>query len=161
MGREHIISAGNAGLARLLAVTDAHPAASLGDAYLGRTTTDVLSHVHAWHALFEGWIEADRAGDAVAYPAEGYTWRDLDALNEALYSSHAGRDHHAVRAALVESHDRVCEIVSSLPEAELSTPESHDWLGGESLGDVAHECLGAHYEWALGVLEAAGLLEDS
>ncbi len=157
MGHEQIIPAGNAGLARLLAVTDAHPAASLGRAYLGRTTTDVLSHVHAWHTLFEGWIEADRAGDTVAYPAEGFTWRDLDALNESLYSLHAGGDYDSARAALVASHDRVCALVEGIPELELTTPESQEWLGDESLGDIAHDCLGAHYEWALGVLQAAGL----
>ena len=160
-GHVQIIEAANTGLARLLAITDAHPAASLGDAYLRRTTTDVLSHLHAWHALFEGWIEADRAGDSVAYPAEGYSWRDLDALNETLYSFHAGRDYDSVRAALVESHDRVCAIVTATPESELTATESKDWLGDESLGDVAHECLGSHYEWALGILEAADFGEDS
>lgn len=159
-GHTQIIEAADAGLARLLAVTDAHPAAFLGDAYLSRTTTDVLSHLNAWHALFEGWIEADRAGETVAYPAEGYTWRDLDALNEALYKAHAGRDYDSVRAELVASHDRVCAIVAAMPEVELTTSESMEWLGEESLGDVAHECLGAHYEWALGVLEAAGFGDD-
>ena len=161
LGHVQIIDAASAGLTRLLAVTDSHPAASLGGAYLGRTTSDVLSHVHAWHTLFEGWIEADRAGEPVAYPAEGFTWRDLDALNEALYSFHAGRAYDVARAAIVASHDRVCAIVAATPEVELTTPESKDWLGNEPLGSVAHECLGAHYEWALGVLEAAGFGDDS
>jgi|SRR5660398_24059 len=161
LGHAQIIEAADAGLARLLAVTDSHPAAFLGDAYLGRTTTDVLSHLNAWHMLFEGWIESDRAGESVAYPAEGYTWRDLDALNETLYSFHSGRDYDSVRAALVASHDRVRAIVAATPEAELTATESKDWLGDESLGGVAHECLGSHYEWALGILEAAGFGEDS
>jgi hypothetical protein len=161
LGHAQIIEAADAGLARLLAVTDAHPAAFLGDAYLRRTTTDVLSHLHAWHTLFEGWIEADRAGQPVAYPAEGYSWRDLDALNESLYSFHAGRDYDSVRVALVASHDRVCAIVAATPEAELTGTDSTEWLGDESLGDVAQQCLGSHYEWALGILEAAGFGDDS
>lgn len=157
LGHERITAAATTGLARLLAVTDAHPSEGLGDAYLGRTTTDVLAHVHAWHALFEGWMEAHKSGDQVAYPAEGYSWNELDALNEALYKAHAGRPYEAVRAALVDSHDAVMEIVAAIPEPELVERSRHEWLGEEALGDVAHECLGAHYEWALGTLEAAGL----
>lgn len=159
-GHAQIIEAANAGLARLLEVADAHRDADLGDAYLGRRTADVLSHVHAWHTLFEGWIEADRSDDTVAYPAEGYTWRELDALNETLYSFHAGRDYDSVRAALTASHERVCSIVAGIPDSDLTATEVKPWLGGESLSDVAHECLGAHYEWALGVLEAAGFGGD-
>ena len=91
LGHAAIASAATARLATLLAVTDAHPGEGLGDAYLGRTTTDVLAHLHAWHTLFEGWIAAHSEGDTVAYPAEGYSWTELDALNEALFKAHAGR----------------------------------------------------------------------
>ncbi|MCB2412495.1 ClbS/DfsB family four-helix bundle protein [Demequina sp. TTPB684] len=161
LGPKHIIEAADAGLARVLAITDAHPAALLGDAWLGRTTSDLLSHLHAWHLLFEGWVEAERAGESVAYPAEGYSWRDIDALNESLYTFHRARPHENTRQLLVESHARVCDIVRTIPEIELTTPETQEWLGDESLGDVAHECLGAHYEWAVGILEAAGLEADS
>lgn len=160
-GHVHIVEAANEGLASLLAITDAHPDEDLGDVYLGRTTADMLSHLHAWHTLFEGWIEADRSDQTVAFPAEGYTWRDLDALNETLYAFHAGRPYDAVRTALVDSHERVCAIVESIPDAELNATETKRWLGGESLGDVAHECLGGHYEWALEVLEAAGLKPEA
>lgn len=157
MGHERIDSAATAGLATLLAVTDAYPGEGLGDAYLGRTTTDVLAHLYAWHTLFEGWIAAHSAGEPVVYPAEGYTWKELGALNEALYKAHAGRDYEAVRDALLESHRTVMDLVAAIPESELVERSRHEWLGEESLGDLAHECLGGHYEWAIGTLEAAGL----
>ncbi len=157
MGHAAIASAARDRLAALLAVADAHPGESLGDAYLGRTTTDVLAHLHGWQALFEGWIAAHSAGEPVAYPAAGFTWKQLDALNEALYKAHAGRTYEAMRAALVGSHDTVMSIVAAIPESELVERSRHAWLGEESLADIAHECLGAHYEWALGTLEAAGL----
>ena len=156
-GHEQIASSATDGLAKLLAVTDAHPDEGLGDAYLGRSTTDVLAHLHAWHTLFEGWVEAHAAGEQVAYPAEGYTWNELDALNESLYKAHAGRSYEAVKDALVESHATMMSLVAQIPESELVEVSRHDWLGDEALGDIAHECLGAHYEWALGILEAAGL----
>jgi hypothetical protein len=157
MGHQRIATAAREGLDRVLAITDAHPGASLGDAYLGRTTTDVLAHLHAWHSLFEGWIEAQRSGETVAFPAEGFTWKELDALNEALYQAHAGRSYSSVRDALIESHDLLLALVAAAPESELVERSAYEWLGDEALGDVAHECLGAHYEWALGTLEAAGL----
>lgn len=157
MGHEQITSSATEGLARLLAVTDAHPGEGLGDAYLGRTTTDVLAHVHAWHTLFEGWIAAHQEGETVPYPAEGYSWNELDSLNEALYKAHAGRSYEAVKDALLESHQLVMSLVAQIPEPELVEVSRYEWLGGAAIGDVAHECLGAHYEWALGILEAAGL----
>ncbi len=157
MGHERIASAATDGLSKLLAVTDAHPGEGLGDAYLGRTTTDVLAHVHAWHALFEGWIAAHQEGGSVPYPAEGYSWKELDSLNEALYKAHAGRSYESVKDALLESHQMVMSLVAQIPESELVEVSRYEWLGDESLGDIAHECLGAHYEWALGILEAAGL----
>jgi len=145
------------GLERVLAVADAHPGASLGDAYLGRTTTDVLAHLHAWHELFAGWMAAHDAGDSVAYPAAGFTWRELDALNEAIYEAHAGRDFATVRASLVASHERMLGLIATLSDANLETPEAFPWAGGEAIGAVAHECLGAHYAWATETFEAAGL----
>lgn len=156
-GHEQIAASATEGLAKLLAVSDAHPGEGLGDAYLGRSTTDVLAHVHAWHTLFEGWVEAHAAGGPVAYPAEGYTWNELDALNESLYQAHAGRSYEAVKDSLIESHARMMAILAAIPGSELVDASRHEWLGGEALGGVAHECLGAHYEWALGTLEAAGL----
>jgi len=157
LGHEWITAAAREGLDKVLAITDAHPGTTLGNAYFGRTTTDVLAHVHAWQTLFEGWIEAHRADETVAYPAEGYSWNQLGDLNEALFKAHAGRSYAAVRTALIESHERVLALVATIPEAELVEDSLHEWLSGQSLGGVAHECLGSHYDWALGTLEAAGL----
>lgn len=155
--RQQITADASRGLERVLAIADAHPGSSLGDAYLGRTTTDVLSHLHAWHELFSGWMAAHDAGDSVAYPAAGFTWRELDALNEAIYTANAGRDYAAVRASLLSSHDRMLGLIAALSDADLETPEAFPWAGGEAIGAVAHECLGAHYAWALDTFEAAGL----
>ncbi len=156
-GHSDIVAAADAGLAAVLARTDAHPGGSLGDAYVGRSTADLLAHLHAWHGLCEGWIEAARAGEAVAYPAVGHSWNELDALNESLYRAHAGRSYASMRDAIVESHGLLVALIAATPDPELADPSEHPWLGGESLGMVAHECLGAHYDWALGILDAAHL----
>jgi len=157
MGHERIAASARDGLEKVLSIADAHPGATLGNAYFGRTTTDVLAHLHAWQSLFEGWMEAHRADEAVAYPAEGYTWKQLGDLNEALFKAHSGRTYGAVREALIGSHERVLALVAAISEAELAEDSTHEWLSGQSLGGVAHECLGSHYEWALDTLESAGL----
>ncbi len=46
-----------------------------------RSVRDVLAHLHAWHLLLEGWYEDGMIGGSPALPADGYTWRQLDALN--------------------------------------------------------------------------------
>lgn len=154
---QRIAAEAEAALARLLARTDAHPDASLGDAYRGRRVADVLTHLHAWHALFEGWLEADRAGEPVAFPADGFTWRDLDALNDALHASLAHLDYAEARAALTASHGSMLALLATLEDAGLTDPDACAWTGGESLGTVAHECLTAHYAWGERVLDAAGV----
>jgi hypothetical protein len=147
----------DAALARLLAVSDAHPDASLGEAWKGRRVADVVAHLHAWHVLFDGWLGQAQSGAIPDYPAEGYTWGDLDALNDLLFETHRGSDYPTLRASLVSSHAEMIATLGSCSQEELTEPAVHAWLGGASLGDVAHECLGAHYAWGSEVLHNAGL----
>ncbi len=147
----------DAGLARVLAITDEHPGVSLGDAYLDRTTTDVLAHLHGWHGLFAGWLEAHKAGGPVAYPAEGYSWDDVEALNDVIFRTHQGRPHLTMRTALEESHQRLLALLVEISGDDLASPRAFAWTGGVPLADVAHECLGAHYDWAYDILTTAHL----
>lgn len=155
--RLDIVGAADDGLARVLAIADAFPATPLGPAYLDRTTTDVLGHLHGWHLLFAGWLGEAATGEDVHYPAEGFTWRDLDALNERLYEDHREMPYQAMRAALVDSHARVLGLIGELSDHELTDPQVHPWLGKEPLGEVAHEVLGGHYDWAMDIFAAAHL----
>ncbi len=141
----------------LLARTDAHPDADLGDAYLHRRVADILTHLHAWHVIFEGWISQARTGATPAYPAEGYTWRDLDALNEALYEAYHARSYAAARSMVIASHRAATQLVATFSDDELARTGLFDWLGPDSLGSVAREYLGGHYAWAQSVLDAAGV----
>jgi hypothetical protein len=144
-------------LDRLLTVTDKHPDESVGEAWKDRRVADVLAHLHAWHVLFDGWLAQARSGAAPAYPAEGYTWDELAALNDHLYATHQNSDYATVRASLLASHADMLDALASCSQAELTDAAAHPWLGGGTLGDVAHECLGAHYAWGNDVLDRAGL----
>ena len=74
-------------LAVVLERADAARDTNLGDAYKNRRVADVLAHLHAWHVVFDGWVAQERAGAAPAYPAEGYSWDDIDSLNDAFYQA--------------------------------------------------------------------------
>ena len=144
-------------LAVVLTRADASPTFELGVAYHDRRVADVLAHLHAWHLVFDGWVAQDRAGSVPAFPAEGYTWNDLDSLNDAFYRSHRERPYDAVRTMLVASHARMLRLLNTFTEEELTDPSAYVWLNGQALGDVADECLGEHYEWALKTFDAAGM----
>ena len=144
-------------LAELLRRADASKDASLGDAYEGRKVRDVLAHLHAWHVVFDGWVAQERAGSEPAYPAEGYTWDDIKSLNDAFYQAHHARPYEAIRSMLVASHRMMLALLDSFTEEELTHPDVFGWLGRQTLGDVAHECLGGHYEWALRTFDAADI----
>jgi hypothetical protein len=147
----------DAALAEVLRRADAAREVELGAAYRDRRVADVLAHLHAWHLIFDGWTAQDRSGSVPAYPAEGYTWKDLDALNDALYAAHRDRPYEALRSMLVTSHRLMLALLDSFTEEELMNPEAFAWLEGQSLGAVANECLAAHYEWALRTFDAANI----
>jgi len=147
----------DAGLARVLAITDEHPGVSLGAAYLDRTTTDVLAHLHGWHGLLAGWLETHAAGGTVAYPAEGYTWDTIDELNDVIFRTHQGRPYLTIRTALEESHQRIMALLVEISGDDLESPAAFAWTGGVPLAEIAHECLGGHYEWAFGILSTTHL----
>jgi len=144
-------------LAEVLRRADASPEFALGAAYYDRRVADVLAHLHAWHLVFDGWVAQDRAGSVPAYPAEGYTWNDLEALNIAFYRAHRERPYDAVRTMLVTSHGAMVRLLGTFDDDDLVREDRFAWLGGQALGDVADECLGAHYEWALRTFDAAGM----
>lgn len=157
MTRASIVSTAHAGLASLLARTDAVPDASVGDAWRGRRTTDILTHVHAWHLLLDGWLRDHEAGRPVHYPAEGFSWTTLGDLNDQLYERLRTLDYEQARALLVESHAHAVALVQDHDAESLMLVGAYPWLGDDSLGHVAHECLGAHYAWGERVLDSAGI----
>jgi len=144
-------------LAALLAISDAHADGTLGDAWKGRRVADALAHLHAWHGLFLGWLEESRAGEIPAYPAHGYTWDQLIALNDDLYDKHRDASYSALRGALVASHGASVASMCECSEAELTEVGAFAWLPNTTMAIIANECLAAHYDWAIDVLDRAQL----
>lgn len=118
-----------------------------------RDAVDVLNHLHAWHVLLLGWLDADAAGREPAYPAEGYTWRDLDRLNRDLRDRYRGDgDLVAARERLRASHRSALARIDALDDDAIFS-DGRPWLKRATLAEPVHECLGGHYAWAIGALE--------
>ncbi|MGR0320662.1 ClbS/DfsB family four-helix bundle protein [Agromyces sp. ZXT2-3] len=117
-----------------------------------RDAVDVVNHLHAWHVLLLDWLAADDAGKEPAYPADGYTWRDLDRLNRDLRDRYRGDgDPDTARERLRASHRSTLARLDAMTDAQIFA-DGRGWLRGATLAEPAHECLGGHYAWALGVV---------
>ena len=149
-----LVADADAQLADLLHHTDALPDHAVTADFAGDRVADVLAHLHGWHLLLLDWIAAEAAGGEPDFPARGYDWSRLAELNAAILTQHAHRPYGELRSLLTDSHARATATVRELDERALFDPRARDWTGEQSLGSVAHECLGAHYRWGHTVLAA-------
>lgn len=152
-----LAAAADAGLEQLLTVLDRNASASLGEAWKGRRVADLVAHLVVWHVLFQGWVSLARSGATPDLPAEGYTWDQLDQLNDDLYEKHRNDSYETMRAQLLVSHASVLDVLADATQEELTGFGIFPWLNGESLGGTAEHCLTNHYRWGLERAQAAGL----
>lgn len=153
-----MLAAAAQALGELEAVIDAIPASErdteFGSFTRDRDVADVLNHLHAWHVVLLRWLAEASAGLTPEVPAPGYRWGDLDALNLVFRDGYAREGVAAAHARLRASHDELLTVVGALDDDALFTEGHHAWLGG-TLAEPVHECLGAHYDWAIGAIAAA------
>ncbi|MRG60644.1 ClbS/DfsB family four-helix bundle protein [Agromyces sp. CFH 90414] len=141
------------------AAPQAGEAAPGADAARDRDVQDVLNHLHAWHLLLLGWLDADAAGKPVEFPAPGHTWDSLAELNVELRDRYrvpgpADAGLATARGRLRASHIDVLTRIESMPDDDLLEPGRRPWLRGP-LAEPVHECLGGHYEWAIATIPAS------
>jgi hypothetical protein len=143
--------------AGLLALLDSLPPERLREPFGGtgrdRSVRDVLAHLHAWHILLEQWYSIGTAGGSPAIPAEGYSWRELDALNVALRDQWQDTSLDELLPLLKASHESLQATVALHTDAELDDPAAYAWTRGAALGELALECGGSHYVWARQTIE--------
>lgn len=121
----------------------------------GWTARDFVAHLTDWERLLFGWFEADRSGQKAALPAEGYTWRTIDALNEDLRRRHLTESIDKATADWRVSSARLIEMIEKLPEDDLFGKKRFAWTGTGSLAGYVYECGPNHYRWATGEIDKA------
>jgi hypothetical protein len=121
----------------------------------GWSARDFVAHLADWERLLFGWYETDRRGQRPAVPAEGYTWRTMDALNEDLRQRHLQESMAEVTADWRRSSARLIEFVEKLPEDDLFGKKRFAWTGTSTLAGYVYECGANHYRWAAREIEKA------
>lgn len=109
---------------------------------------DILGHLEAWHAMFLLWEGAGSAGETIAMPAQGYTWKDTPALNKAIYLRVKDDGYETVVARLADSYRRVRSVVETYHDDDLFTKRRYKWTGSTSVGSYAVSATSSHYDWA-------------
>lgn len=115
----------------------------------GWSVKDVLAHLIEWQQMNLDWYAAGARGEKPAMPAPGYTLRELPRLNQMIYRKHHRRSLQAVLRDYESYHQRMVELIESLPDSDLITLEKFSWTGPSwTLSDYLRASTAAHYLWA-------------
>ena len=74
---------------------------------------DLLAHLHAWHQMALSWEEVGSAGEKPAIPAEGFTFAETPALNEAIYQRTCDDAWDDVVDRLRATHAELMAVIDS------------------------------------------------
>ncbi len=109
---------------------------------------DVLAHLTTWQRMFRDWYVTGKRGETPVTPAEGYTWREIPALNEHIYQKHKNDSLEDVQAAFAESHAATVALIERMENEEMFTPKVYKWTKSTTLGSYAVSATSSHYDWA-------------
>ncbi len=109
---------------------------------------DILGHLDAWHEMFLLWERAGAAGESIAMPAPGYTWKDTPALNEEIYQRIKDDEYQEVFDRLTASHALVRKVIAGYSGEDLATKRRFKWTGSTSVLSYAVSATSSHYDWA-------------
>ena len=115
----------------------------------GWSVKDILAHLVEWQQMNLDWYAAGLRGEKPAMPAPGFTLRELPRLNQMIYLKHHRRSIKAVMHDYQSYHDRVVELINTLPDSDLITINRFSWTGPSwTLSDYLRASTAAHYLWA-------------
>ncbi len=121
----------------------------------GWAAKDYVAHLAEWERLLFDWYESGLRGEKPDLPAKGYSWRTMDALNQAIFQRFKAEPAAALLADWRRTSDRLIELAESLSEAELFEKRRFAWTGTSTLAVYVDECGPNHYRWAAGEIQKA------
>lgn len=80
---------------------------------------DTVAHLTAWMKRVLMWMDKASHGEKPAIPDDGYTWEQIDALNDAASARDKDRTLDDVLADFRRTYRDVLELVEALSEADL------------------------------------------
>ncbi len=148
--KAELITAADTEFQRLWAAVDGVPIADRerAGACESWSVKDLLSHLHAWHEMTLQWEQVGSAGDHPAIPAEGYTFAETPALNEAIYQRTKDDAWDEVVARLQRTHAELLAVIDRYTDEDLFTKRRFAWTRSTSVGSYMTSATSSHYSWA-------------
>lgn len=111
----------------------------------GWTAKEHLAHIAAWQRRLATWLTDDAAGRTPERPEPGYSFDQIDELNERnrLASHDAPLDE--VRRVFSESFDDIARLILPLSADDLNAADRYEWIAGRPLLDVIASNGYGHY----------------
>jgi hypothetical protein len=107
---------------------------------------DTLAHIADWEQRFLGWYRAQMRGETPAVPGPGLTWRDLDALNQAIHERHRDRALDDVWDEYRRSYAEMRAAIGAIPAEDLIVTGIYPWIGADhTLSDFIAGNSSEHY----------------
>ena len=95
---------------------------------------DLLAHLHAWHEMTLEWEKAGSAGEQPTIPADGYSFAETPALNEAIWQRTKDDKWDVISARLGATHSRLMAVIDSYDNDDLFTKRRYPWTRSTSVG---------------------------
>lgn len=118
----------------------------------GWTAKDYLAHLTAWQRRLVRWFEAGRLGEARAGPEPGFTFEQVDELNDRDWNTSRDAPLQQVRREFAQTADAVETLLDGLTDDDINDAARAPWLGFEARHAIAGNTYG-HYEEHFAVLE--------
>ncbi len=109
---------------------------------------DLLAHLHAWQEMTLSWERAGSAGECPSIPADGYTFADTPALNEAIHQRTMNDAWDDVVARLQVTHAELRTVIEGYSDDDLFTKQRFAWTRSTSVGAYLVSATSSHYAWA-------------
>ena len=94
---------------------------------------DLLAHVAVWEQRMVRWIRESLRGETPEIGEKGFTWDNLDRLNEQTYQENKDRPLDGVLAEFHASHEEALATVEGMTEEDLFDGERFVWRAGDPL----------------------------
>jgi hypothetical protein len=109
---------------------------------------DLLAHLTEWGNMFLHWYAEGLAGRTPPTPAEGFTWREMPALNKQIYEKYKDDEWGKVESEFETMHRKFFQLARDIPEGDYFVPGLYPWMGRSRLALFIHANGGGHYRWA-------------
>lgn len=109
---------------------------------------DLLAHLHAWHQMALRWEAEGSRGDKPTIPADGFSFAETPALNQAIYERHKDDPWGDVVGGLRRTHKALLKVIASYDDEDLFTKKRYAWTRSTSVGAYMVSATSSHYAWA-------------